>query len=124
MEQHTAFIDSANDRGRWMQMVIHLVAETSDGASDGVIQTWRRWENESDFTKLHDSNNRRLRIPPDGPNGFSAGYLMGWANGTYSESTFWLIDDFTIANTSLLTISSKSPAIPPPAFGAKENEVL
>tara|TARA_R110002049_G_scaffold239433_2_gene412642 strand:+ start:13741 stop:14484 length:744 start_codon:yes stop_codon:yes gene_type:complete len=121
MQQHIAFINAATDKGKWMQMVVHLVAETSDGASDGIVQTWRRWENESNFTQLHDANNRQLRIPSNGPAGFSAGYLMGWANGTYDEITEWLIDDVTIANTSLLTVTSKAPANPPPAFDAKEN---
>jgi len=115
MVQYTPFIDVATDRGRWMQMVVHLVAETSDGAADGIVQTWRRWENETNFTQLHDANNRQLRIPPNGPTGFAFGYLLGWANGTYSENTYWLIDDVNIANTSLLT-TGQALALPPSGF--------
>ncbi|MCH2533645.1 MAG: hypothetical protein MK008_04315 [Bdellovibrionales bacterium] len=102
MRQHAAFINANEDKGRWVKIVIHLKAESSPGAKDGVVETWRRWESESDYVQLHGKYDVPFKIPANGPNGFYKGYLLGWANGTYSELTEWLIDDFTLSSSSLL----------------------
>lgn len=96
------FISVPEDRGRWMQVVIHVRASTRSDRSDGVIELWRRWENESKFTKYHEDTSARLPIPGGGPQGWSAGYIMGWANAAYREDTEWLLDQFTVSTTSLL----------------------
>ena len=100
-KQHTPFITTA-DRGRWMQIVLHLKVESSDGANDGIIQTYRRWAGESKFTKLHEMLNVPLRISGSGPDGFKKGYILGWANAPYQNDTEWLLDDFAISDSSPL----------------------
>ena len=48
---------------RWMQLVFHVKCSTSIGADDGIIQMWRRWSDESSFTKIHELLTARLDIP-------------------------------------------------------------
>ena len=118
MQQHTPFIKASSDRGRWMQIVIHLKAEASQGSSDGVIQVWRRWEGESKFMLFHEKLDTPFRFPDTGPNGFAVGYLMGWANGAYASDTEWLLDDFTISTDNLLEIGKVAlkPRPQPPSM--------
>lgn len=97
--QNTPFI-TTSDAGRWMQILWHVKAESSLGSSDGVIQTYRRWDGEESFTKLHESFDAGIKLPPNGPNGFKAGYILGWANAAYTEDTEWLLDDFGISRTA------------------------
>jgi hypothetical protein len=85
-----------------MKIVVRLRAETSAGAADGLMQVWRRWEDEGSFTQTHNRTGQPIRIPSGGPNGFAAGYLMGYANSAYGQDTEFLIDDFTLSTTSLL----------------------
>ncbi|ABC30133.1 protein of unknown function [Hahella chejuensis KCTC 2396] len=105
MQQHKPFINKATDRGKWMQVVMHLKNASYNGAKDGVIETWRRWADESSFTQLHKAANIPFRTPSQGPQGFKTGYLLGWANGAYGQDTEWLLDDFKLSDTSLLSIT-------------------
>jgi len=100
--QHVPFISYPTDQGRWMQIVLHVRAATSATSNDGIIQMWRRWDNEGSFTKLHDTTTANIPAPHGGPNGWKAGYVMGWANASYSDDTEWLMDDFTISNEPLI----------------------
>lgn len=102
-QQHTPFITTA-DRGRWMQIVLHFKAESNDGADDGIIQTFRRWDSESSFTKLHEKLNAPLRVSDAGTYGFKVGYILGWANAPYENDTEWLLDSWTISDTPILDI--------------------
>lgn len=49
----TPFISVPADRDRWMQLVFRVVDLTTTSSNDGVLQMWRRWENESSFTQFH-----------------------------------------------------------------------
>lgn len=115
----TSFIRYPSDQGRWMNVVIRFKAESSPDASDGLVQVWRKWETESKFTMTHNLENQPIRIPAAGPKGFSAGYLMGWANTPYKTDTEFLLDDFTLSSTSLIDEfeqTMESPPSPPPSF--------
>jgi hypothetical protein len=92
----TSFISVPGDRGRWMQILVRVKAETAEDASDGIMQVWRRWEDEGSFTLTHDLSGQPIRIPIASPYGFCRGYLMGAANAEYSSDTEWLLDNFTI----------------------------
>ncbi len=106
---------TTTDRGRWMQIVLHIKAESSPGKSDGVIQTFRKWGNENKFTKLHDFSAAPIKIPPGGPIGFKDGYILGWVNAPYTENTEWLMDDFSLLNSPPDNfIVSNSPPLAPP----------
>ena len=111
----TPFISVPADRDRWMQLVFRVVASSSTTSNDGILQMWRRWEGESSFTQFHNKNNLNFGIGSGEPNGWHAGYLMGWSNATYTEDTQWLLDDFTVSTTSLLDVSDNStPDTTPP----------
>ena len=120
-QQRTPFINIETDRGRWMQIVIHLKTESSNGTDDGIVETWRRWSDDTTFTQLHSNSNVGFNIPDGGPQGFLRGYLFGWANGPYAENTDWLLDEFKISTTSLLETGPVS-ARPMPAtnFSARK----
>lgn len=111
-QQYTQFITIPKDRGRWMQVVFHVKAASARGMKNGVIETWRRWEGQSDYTKLHDAHDLDIAPSPSGPQGWLDGYLMGWANAAYASETEWLIDDFIISDKSLIDLNE--PATKPP----------
>jgi hypothetical protein len=90
------------DRGRWQRIIFHAVSETSLGAADGVVQLWRRWEDETTFTKLSENLNVPLRRGDGAVAGFNKGYLMGYANSGYAADTEFLIDNFNIGTESML----------------------
>jgi len=107
------FITTPDDRGRWMQVVVHVKAASAAGANDGVIQLYRRWSGEAQFTKLQeklDANTWESGATP----GIASGYFMGWANDPYTEETEWLIDDVTFSTTSLLDVGSSAHVPSPP----------
>lgn len=113
-----SFISVPEHRGKWMNLVIRVVAESSEDKSDGTVEVWRKWEGESSYTKTHDRTNQPLRLPASGPQGFSNGYLMGWANASYEVDTEFLIDDFKLSTESLLNIETRSPSRPSPPANA------
>jgi hypothetical protein len=98
------FIDPAADQGRWMQMVLHVKASSSIGASDAVVETWRRWENETTFTKLSDFQNVELRKPDDTnlPQGWQGSFLMGFANQNFPEDITFFVDNFELSSGALI----------------------
>lgn len=124
-EGHFNFISVPNDLGRWMEITMHIKASSDGSSSDGVIELWRRWENEApDQRKLyHQKTNAILPIPSQGPQGWNAGYFMGWANASYRKSTEWLIDQITISTEPLLDPSGSSSlhsAPNPPTLSIQE----
>ncbi len=100
--KYTDFIRSPHDQGRWMQVVLYAKMSTSSTANDGESRIWRRWQDECDFTLISETTGRGFVAPAAGPNGWAAGYIMGWANSGYAEDTEWLLDDFTVSTSSLL----------------------
>lgn len=106
------------DRGRWMQVAMRMRPATASGANNGVIEFYRRWSNETTFTRLYSKTNARFY---EGGQGIHQGYLMGWANDPYDADTDWLIDDFTVSDTSLVSGSfptSGNPTSPPATSSA------
>ncbi len=97
--QHVPFI-SEEDKGRWMQLIFHVKAASSFEANDGVIQLWRRWEDEPAFTKYHELLDADIGFAD--VKGWRDGYLMGWSNSGYIENTEWLIDDIVFSDKSLV----------------------
>ncbi|MFT6907219.1 MAG: hypothetical protein ACJAS1_003896 [Oleiphilaceae bacterium] len=104
------FIEVPGDRGRWMHLVVHVASENSAGSSDGLMEVWRKWEGDSEYTKTQDLKNQPIRLSSS-VKGFSHGYLMGWANAVYPVETEFLIDDFNLSTTSLFS-SSNVPSAP------------
>ena len=99
------------DRGRWMQVVFHLRYNSSPGVPDGRAAMWRRWEGEGSFTLLAERT-INYEVPTAGNDGWTNGYLLGYANGGYAADTEFLMDDFTVSTSSLLVneVTPKPPA--------------
>ena len=112
-EQSIPFIQVPDDRGRWMQVLIHVKSATSSSVRDGSLALWRRWENEVDFTRLHHKSGMNFTTPPD-TEGWGGGYLLGWSNPGYLEDTEWLVDTFTLSDHSLLLKSGSMESRPLP----------
>lgn len=104
-------IDTPADQGRWMQLVIHVKASSSNATSDGKIGIWRRWDGETSYTNFLDWTGV-VPVPSGGPQGWKAGYLMGWVNQGFAVETEWQIDDFILSDTSLLTADTAAPNPP------------
>lgn len=122
-KQHTPFIRYPDDQGRWMQIVMHVKASSASSANDGVIELYRRWENEESFTLLHEDTNANIAAPSGGPQGWKAGYFMGWSNPGYESPTEWLLDDVTISSSSLLSAGHSKNAVAAPASGVDATSV-
>ena len=100
----TPFINVQTDRGRWMKVVVHAKTATSQNSNDGVIELWRKWEDEESYTKIHEMFNAP-NLWESGTLGFRNGYLMGWANDPYDQDTEWLIDDFQMGLSDLTQVT-------------------
>lgn len=99
------FISYPDDQGKWMQVIAHVVAETSPGASDGSVEVWQEWWSGSEWTgrtKKFNFTGLGIALPPSGPQGFAGGYLLGAHNSGYQEETEWLADLFELSTESLL----------------------
>lgn len=112
-QQHKPFINSATDKGKWMHIIFHVKTSSPNGARNGIIETFRRWQDETAYTKLHSADNVDFNTPASAslPQGFQAGYVFGWANGYYAVDTEWLIDDFTISTSPPLLPALPSPPV-------------
>jgi hypothetical protein len=99
---YSNFITTA-DQGRWMHIVYQLKMSSVNGAGDGALVMYRKWEDEGAYTKIISDENIDLHSGSVGLEGFAGGYLFGYANGTYAVDTDWLLDDFLISDTSLFS---------------------
>jgi len=93
------FILTPSDQGRWMEFCVRAVPATGAGANNGIIQVWRKWSDESAWTQIYNKTTARLQ---EAGQGIHEGYIMGWANGTYAETTWVQVDNVQIGSSSLV----------------------
>lgn len=121
--QFQPFINSSTDKGRWMQLVLHVKAATTTAGvsnNNGLIETYRKWDGDATYTRLHQVTQANIAPAISGPNGWQAGYFMGWSNPGFSAQTDFYIDDVEFADamdlsagastSSSMTSSSSSSA--------------
>lgn len=101
-EYHEGFLKGTADAGRWMKLVFHVKVSSTNTTPDGKAVAWRRWDGDSEFTKISDWTGI-VKTPTNGPDGFKAGYLLGWASAGIAVQTEFQIDNFTLSTTSLIT---------------------
>lgn len=79
-------------RGKWVKFQFHIKTATSSN-NDGVIQMWI---NDKLVLDSHD-----LPLYPTGGVGnyLRNGYIMGWANSGFAQTSYTYIDDFIISDT-------------------------
>ncbi len=87
-----AFTDAL--RGRWVQVRIHAKVADSKAAANGMLQMW--------FDGALRVNMQGLDLAPNagGDRWFRNGYLMGWANSGFDQTTALYVDDFQIFRSS------------------------
>jgi hypothetical protein len=83
-----AFTDAL--RGRWTQIRVHMKLASSDGATDGMLQLW------ADGVLKIDKRGLAWHAGAGKNNFFATGYLMGWSNSGYTQTTSFFVDDFRI----------------------------
>lgn len=96
----TQFISVPADRGRWMHIVARAKAASGPNSNDGVIQFYRRWEEQDSYTKIHEKTNADTWDDSSSQQGISQGYILGWANDAYDSDTEWLVDQFAVHTES------------------------
>jgi hypothetical protein len=106
------FIDSSRDRGRWMQVIIHMKMASSQDAHDGKFELYRRWEDESNFEQVF-AFDKWDNYHVGGNRGFAHGYLLGWYNAVQPEATDWLMDDFIATEHNLLESETREAPVAP-----------
>ncbi|MHA6485029.1 cohesin domain-containing protein [Paenibacillus sp. strain BS8-2] len=85
-------------RGRWVEYIAHFEVSSGWQVADGVAELW------VDGTKVHNHHDLNAWLWTGGPNDgefniFNHGYLMGWANSGFHETSYTYIDDFVISVT-------------------------
>ncbi len=87
-----AFTDAL--RGRWVQVRIHAKVADSKAAANGMLQMW------FDGALRIDMQGLDLAPNAGGDRWFRNGYLMGWANSGFDQTTALYVDDFQIFRSS------------------------
>lgn len=117
-------IDINTDRGRWMQVVIHVKMASGEGVRDGLFELYRRWQGENQFEQIfgyNDWDNYHV----GGNRGFAQGYILGWANADQPASYDWLLDEFIASEDNLIEAVTSAPASSPsPAEPTIPNIIL
>lgn len=87
---------SASDVGQWATITIHLRA-ASVANNDGVAEVWRRPTGAAAELVY-----QRTDVPMyASPDTFERGYLLGWANSGFTETTVFRVDDVVFATSAL-----------------------
>jgi hypothetical protein len=84
----------AADYGQWMDVVVQI--KVSDkGATNGVFNIWKNGALLASWRDLDNSS-------ADGidDNEYTDGYLLGWANSGFAETTTFYMDDFMLGTTA------------------------
>lgn len=89
-------------RGRWVPFK-YRVKTASSANNDGLMELWR------DGVLLF--RNSQMPIYPSGGtgNGFNIGYLLGWANSGFAQTTYVYIDDVRISSGATTQKTPNSP---------------
>lgn len=95
------FVNRRRDLGRWMEVVLHWRRQSTQDATDGVIQLWQRPANASSYTALVDERSSNLTWGK-GSNLIDRGYIFGWSNSGFSRDTQICIDDIQFSETPIV----------------------
>jgi hypothetical protein len=79
---------SDNERGRWVQLRLHVKMSTDYQTVDGVYEFW--W----DGVKLFDSSTLWISDVNGQYPYWERGYIFGWANSGFDQETKIYLDDF------------------------------
>ncbi len=102
---NTLFVDRSKDLGKWIEFIVHIKL-ASPSNNDGIIRVWKHTEG-YDREQIVNVTNLNNYTPT--ANYFSTGYLLGWANSGFSETTKMYIDNIVFSPNP---ISLKQPNPP------------
>lgn len=88
-------------RGRWVEFIAHV--KVDDGLGNGVLDLW------IDGSRVLQNVLSMLPSLGEG-NYFQYGYLMGWANSGFDQTSYTYIDDFIISDSPIEPGSSPPEA--------------
>jgi hypothetical protein len=81
-------------RGRWIKVEVRSKAASGPGVADGVIQYDRDGELVVDIENV-------VSYQTLGENVWKTGYLLGWANTGFSDTTYAYISNVTFSTARL-----------------------
>ncbi|WP_168118645.1 heparin lyase I family protein [Paenibacillus sp. HB172176] len=98
-------LQDESTRGRWVEYVMHYKTASGWQQGDGVSEMW------VDGMQIHDHHDLNAwpttNAADTALNILNHGYIMGWSNSGFDETSYTYMDDFTISAT-------------PPAFLAQQ----
>ena len=97
---------TAYDKGKWMQVVVHMKYATSAN-DDGVVEIWKTPSGGSK-TKVFDKTD--MAIYTASQTGFDTAYLFGAANSGFAAETILYIDNIIVATTEA-DLGPEAPAV-------------
>ncbi|MES9944512.1 MAG: immunoglobulin-like domain-containing protein [Candidatus Thiodiazotropha sp.] len=84
----------AADYGQWMDVVVQI--KVSDkGATNGAFNIWKNGALLASWRDLDNSSADGIE-----DNGYTDGYLLGWSNSGFTETTTFYMDDFKLGTTA------------------------
>lgn len=102
---------SINDQGRWMQLVHQCRLESSPGANDGEVRTWRRWSGDTSYELIMQRQGLPLaRSTTTGQTGWRWMRLLSAREGDRDEREDYLFDILEVASTPLAPVVLLSQA--------------
>ena len=92
--------------GKWTEVIIHTKF-ASAANNDGVVEVWKNGKLEHGVYNVRNHSST-------GPNGVDKGYLLGWANTGFQNTTIIYIDDCVFSNTRIVSqYNADSQPMPP-----------
>jgi hypothetical protein len=90
-------------RGRWIKLELHSKAATAPGSADGVLQYYRDGLPVVDIRNVNGYQTL-------GSNVWKVGYLLGWANSGFTDTTYAYLSNIVFSTTRLTsTVATASP---------------
>lgn len=102
--EYSNFITSA-DLGRWMTIKIFVQAATSSRL--GTMKLWKNGQ------LIIDDSNKINNYWSSNPHAYRYGYLLGWSNTGFTNTTYMYIDDVIFATAESDLGGSVSDTVPP-----------
>lgn len=87
-------VDPTIDAGKLLEFTVHTRKSTTSTSYDGVVQMWRRRVTDNGSLDLILSNNTNVLSWDSVANYQDRGYILGAANGGFTQSTTFYFTDF------------------------------
>jgi len=101
-EANYVLIDLDIDLGHWQRRTLHIRQATTQEAQDGILELWvqRHAELSSPMTEEKPVSRFDIKFYDPNRNYLNGGYLLGYANAGFEETTEFYIDNFAIGSSA------------------------